>query len=90
MKCRQEVETLPDQLLIFVEEDFIYQLLAVDLKGSAILFTLESGPLEASLTPADLLIWKASSKESSSFNFTASGECSAKSRHSIQLRTVLT
>ncbi|CDQ64806.1 unnamed protein product [Oncorhynchus mykiss] len=77
------------RLQTFQGENFVYQLQAQDPEGSVVLFTLESGPSDSSLSPAGLLIWKATDTTASSstqtFQFTITDNCSAETLASVQV-----
>lgn len=69
--------------------NFSYQLQARDPEGSAVLFSLDSGPQGASLSPAGLLTWTAATGASDTHTFliTAKDECGAETRASLQVNT---
>lgn len=51
------------------------------------LFTLESGPVGASLSPAGLLMWKATAEttDTHTLQFIVTDDCNAETRASIQV-----
>lgn len=63
----------------------MYQFMATDPEGSAIAFSLNSGPPGANLSPAGLLIWKAVSENTQQFTFTVMDDCSAETRGTIEV-----
>lgn len=69
--------------------NFSYQLQAQDPEGLAVIFSLDSSPQGASLSPAGLLTWTASAavSDTHTFLFTASDECGAETRASLQVNT---
>ncbi|XP_069394081.1 von Willebrand factor D and EGF domain-containing protein isoform X1 [Paralichthys olivaceus] len=75
----------PFHLRSFQGENFIYQLQAQDSEGFS--FTLISGPEGASLSPAGLLMWKASAETSDTqtFYFSMMDDCDAETRASVQV-----
>ncbi|XP_078108298.1 von Willebrand factor D and EGF domain-containing protein [Sander vitreus] len=79
------LQSLPFHLWSFQGENLIYQLEAQDPEGSAVYFTLESGPEGASLSPAGLLMWKTETTDTHTFQFTVTDDCNAETRASIQV-----
>nr|XP_020471247.1 von Willebrand factor D and EGF domain-containing protein isoform X2 [Monopterus albus] len=81
------VQSLPFRVQAFQGENFIYQLQAQDREGSAVLFTLISGPEGATLSPAGLLMWKATAeaRDTHVFQFSVTDDCDAETRASVEL-----
>ncbi|XP_035464046.2 von Willebrand factor D and EGF domain-containing protein [Scophthalmus maximus] len=81
------LQPLPFRLRSFQGENFIYQLQAQDSEGSAVSFNLVSGPEGASLSPAGLLMWKATAEttDKHTFYFTMTDDCNAEARASVQV-----
>ncbi|RVE63080.1 hypothetical protein OJAV_G00164860 [Oryzias javanicus] len=81
----------PFQLRPIPDEDFTLQLQAQDPEGSAVLFSLLSGPEGASLSEAGLLTWRAAADAADTplFHFTVTDECGAETRASVEV-SVLT
>lgn len=74
-----------DNLKTFVRENFVYQFSATDPEGSAVLFNLQSGPRDAVLSPAGLLMWKAASSKAVTFELSVTDDCNAKTRATVQV-----
>ncbi|KAM3910172.1 von Willebrand factor D and EGF domain-containing protein [Leptodactylus fuscus] len=80
-----ELHSLPEQLQTFHSENFVYQFVGSDPEGSAILFTLQSGPEGASLSPAGLLIWKVMSLTTEKVAFSVLDDCNAKTTVTVEV-----
>lgn len=64
----------------------MYQFVSTDPEGSAVLFTLLSGPKDAVLSPAGLLIWKASSSSPVTFELSVIDDCNAETQAVVKVR----
>ncbi|XP_076866135.1 von Willebrand factor D and EGF domain-containing protein isoform X2 [Brachyhypopomus gauderio] len=79
----------------FAGEILVFQLMAVDPEGSALLFQLEAGPegagpveagpVGASLSAAGLLVWTAVAEGPQRFRFSVSDECGAQNRYTLEV-----
>ncbi|XP_056329329.1 von Willebrand factor D and EGF domain-containing protein isoform X1 [Danio aesculapii] len=72
-------------LKAFSGEDFVYQFSATDPEGSAVFFTLRSGPRDALLSPAGLLIWKALSSTPVTFDLAVTDDCNAVTQAAVKV-----
>ncbi|XP_033968639.1 von Willebrand factor D and EGF domain-containing protein [Trematomus bernacchii] len=79
------LQSLPFHLRSFLGGDFIYQLQARDPEGSAVRFTLESGPEGSSLSPDGLVRWRTETTDTHTLQFTVTDDCNAETRASIQV-----
>ncbi|XP_054637022.1 von Willebrand factor D and EGF domain-containing protein isoform X3 [Dunckerocampus dactyliophorus] len=77
----------PPGLWAFQGEVFTYQLQAQDPEGSAVVFSLTSGPEGATLSPGGLIIWKVRTRpaDTHTFNFTMMDDCNAETPASVQV-----
>lgn len=67
----------------------MYQFVSTDPEGSAVLFTLQSGPKDAVLSPSGLLIWTAQSSSPVTFELTVMDDCNAETRANVKVRNRL-
>ncbi|NXY28144.1 VWDE protein, partial [Pomatorhinus ruficollis] len=79
------LETFQGVLQTFYGEDFLYQFLASDPEGSAVHFTLDSGPEGASLSPSGLLLWKAVAMNVHKLTFSLTDDCNATTKVEIEV-----
>ncbi|XP_058503446.1 von Willebrand factor D and EGF domain-containing protein isoform X2 [Solea solea] len=81
------LQPLPFPLRSFHGENFTFQLEARDSEGSAVRFSLVSGPEGAALSPAGLLTWTPTAETTLThmFYFTVTDDCGAETRASVQV-----
>ncbi|TRY94153.1 hypothetical protein DNTS_026143 [Danionella cerebrum] len=72
-------------LKAFFGESFVYQFSVTDPEGSAVLFSLLSGPRNAALSPAGLLIWKALSSSPVTFDLAVTDDCNAETQAAVKV-----
>ncbi|XP_074051126.1 von Willebrand factor D and EGF domain-containing protein [Macrotis lagotis] len=65
--------------------DFAYPLEATDPEGSAVSLTLTSGPEGATISPMGILLWKALSWSEQTFVVSATDDCQAEARVTIEV-----
>lgn len=82
------LETFQGILQTFYGEDFVYQFLASDPEGSAIHFTLDSGPEGASLSASGLLLWKAVTMNVHKLTFSLTDDCNATTKVEIEVMNI--
>ncbi|XP_012875373.1 PREDICTED: von Willebrand factor D and EGF domain-containing protein [Dipodomys ordii] len=79
------IQSLQDKIQTFYGENFEYQIMALDLEGSEIHFTLDSGPEGASISSAGLLTWKAEAQIPPPFSIRLQDDCGAEANVNIQV-----
>uniref|UniRef100_A0A8D2LVL8 EGF-like domain-containing protein n=1 Tax=Varanus komodoensis TaxID=61221 RepID=A0A8D2LVL8_VARKO len=78
-------QNMQARLQTFHGETFVYHFTATDPEGSAVAFSLSSGPPGGRLSPAGLLIWKAVSENAQKFAFSVTDECGAETKAVIEV-----
>lgn len=81
-------QQLEDKLKTFAGENFVFQFMASDPEGSALLFQLDGGPEGALLSPAGLLIWRVPEEEEEEHcpvHITLLDECNAQSSFTVEV-----